>query len=205
MQITLVPLIASLPWFTDASALVITSPPNEATFYEGDTVTIKVEPSPDDPHLTSVIIFAPPNADPQTIDACLDLIRPPYECQVTLEHGSLRKVNIGAGGKPLSGKVIVAEEITIFINITATLTGLRVNDDQPTIFSFVDNVEGLYSDGIERSLEGAGSGTTYETSDPEIVTVDAEGLITSVAPGEAVITVKNGRLSLKIEVIVGAN
>lgn len=41
---------------------------------------------------------------------------------------------------------------------------------------------------------------TYSTSDPEIVTVDAEGKITAVGPGEATVTVTCGNVSAKITV-----
>lgn len=41
---------------------------------------------------------------------------------------------------------------------------------------------------------------SYTTSDPKVVTVDAEGKITAVGPGEATVTVTCGKVSAKVDV-----
>lgn len=72
--------------------------------------------------------------------------------------------------------------------MTATLQGLKVDPDQRTIFSAVGTgkklyIDGQYSDGVDRSLDDPATGTTYETSDPKIATVDVNGMVMAVAPG----------------------
>ncbi len=198
----LITQLIGLSIFTNSYALVITNPQNGATFNEGDTITIKVEPSAEDPEIRVVVIRPPANSE-----SCPILREAPYECQVTLIPGSFGEVSIGAIARTFSGVTLQAEHVNLSIRITATLLKLSVNDDQRTISPVVGNtrqlyVKGQYSDGIERSLVGFASGNTFETSDPDTATVDGEGVVTAVAPGEAVITVRNENLSLKIDVIV---
>jgi hypothetical protein len=51
---------------------------------------------------------------------------------------------------------------------------------------------GTYADGEERAIDYPGMGTTYESSDTSVATVDGEGSVAPVAPGFAYITVRNG-------------
>ena len=51
---------------------------------------------------------------------------------------------------------------------------------------------GTYADGEERPIGYPGMGTTYESSDTSVATVDGEGNVTPIAPGFAYITVRNG-------------
>lgn len=183
-------------------ALVITSPPNGSTFNEGDAITIRVEPSPGDPPFRKVVIFTPGESD-----MCPTFTRPPYECQVRLPEGSWREGTIGAVGRTLSGQFFEAEKVTIYMRVTATLQRLTTLTNQKTFFVDVGgkkrlSIFGEYSDGIDRELDGQAAGTTYESSDPEIATVDAGGLVTGVSPGQAVITAKNGEFQIQVKFIV---
>lgn len=185
-----------------AEALVISSPQNGTIFSEGETITIRVETSPGEDTTMPVLII------PTTGD-CPELKLPPYECRVTIPPGSPRTINIGALGKPFRGDPVFANDISVVVRVTATLQGLRVNDDQRTIFPIVGSsrklyIYGQYSDGIERHLEDPATGTTYESSDPKVATIDANGLVKAVAPGKAVITVKNGDKQLQVQVVVDA-
>jgi uncharacterized protein YjdB len=63
-------------------------------------------------------------------------------------------------------------------------------------------VYGKYSDGVARDISSSASGTTYTSSDENIVTVDTEGRISSQSVGTAKIVVRNGNFSSQIEVVV---
>ena len=66
-------------------------------------------------------------------------------------------------------------------------------------------VRGLYSDGAERTLpDQSGSTVAFRSSDPAVAEVDADGLITSVAPGGVDISVEYGGLSADVPIIVYA-
>ena len=61
---------------------------------------------------------------------------------------------------------------------------------------------GVYSDGVERDIRDAGSGTTYSTSNEKIVIVNSDGLATAVGPGETHIIVINGNQKLVMNAVV---
>jgi len=63
-------------------------------------------------------------------------------------------------------------------------------------------IEGIYSDGVERDLRLGQTGTTYASSNEKVVSVNANGLATSVGPGTALITVRNGDKKLVLDVVV---
>lgn len=64
------------------------------------------------------------------------------------------------------------------------------------------HVEGNYSDGVERDLTASATGTTYISSDTKVVTVNSEGKMTAQGIGEAKITVRNGKYSAQVDVII---
>jgi hypothetical protein len=75
-------------------------------------------------------------------------------------------------------------------------------DEMQRIESRQLNVEGTYSDGIERDLTSSTTGTTYTSSDEKVVAVNSEGKMTARNIGTAKITVKNGNLSAEVKVVV---
>lgn len=93
-----------------ALALVITSPQNGATFNEGETITIRVMPSAEDPDFRFVQIFSPPGAE-----SCPELASPSYECNVSIPAGSPRTLSINALGRSSSGTLVETGDITIFV------------------------------------------------------------------------------------------
>ena len=64
-------------------------------------------------------------------------------------------------------------------------------------------VRGLYSDGAERALpDRPGSAVVFSSSDPGVADVDAQGRITSLAPGGVDIFVEYGGVRAEVPVIV---
>jgi hypothetical protein len=53
-------------------------------------------------------------------------------------------------------------------------------------------VYAMYSDGVERDVSYASAGTTYTSSDASVLTINAEGLMTALKPGNVKITVTSG-------------
>lgn len=64
------------------------------------------------------------------------------------------------------------------------------------------SVSGMYSDGVKRKLTSSTSGTTYTTNNEKIVTVDSDGKVTAQSIGTAKITVKNGKYSAQVDIVV---
>jgi len=63
-------------------------------------------------------------------------------------------------------------------------------------------VNGIYSDAVKRKLSSSAAGTTYVSGNDKVATVDTEGLITAQDIGETTITVRNGKYSTTVKVIV---
>jgi hypothetical protein len=64
------------------------------------------------------------------------------------------------------------------------------------------NVRGTYADGVVRDVGRQELGTSFESSDPSVVTVDREGFLAAGVPGHAVVTVRNGELSKLVPIDV---
>ena len=63
-------------------------------------------------------------------------------------------------------------------------------------------VTGHYSDGSERNLTAASTGTTYSSAAAAVATAGAEGLVTAIGNGTTDITVANGGFSEIVSVLV---
>jgi len=75
-------------------------------------------------------------------------------------------------------------------------------DDKKTLEERQITVAGIYSDGFNRQITSSSMGTTYTSSDEKIVKVDSEGKVTPQALGTANITIRNGKYSATVKVIV---
>ncbi len=88
-----------------------------------------------------------------------------------------------------------------------TLKGLRIRDDQKTLFIRAGRKEkidlyGQYSDGIERYLSGASSAITFTSSDEKVATVANDGLVTAISVGQSKVTISIGNKKLVIIISV---
>ncbi len=83
------------------------------------------------------------------------------------------------------------------VSAASTTNGSVVKvEARPSTFAFVApgstvkmNVTATYSDGSSRLVTKGIDGTLYQSSDPSIVAVNANGVLTAKAYGEATITV----------------
>jgi pimeloyl-ACP methyl ester carboxylesterase len=67
---------------------------------------------------------------------------------------------------------------------------LEVGEDATALHAI-----GVFEGGVERDVTSAAAGTTYESSDTSVVSVDEDGRLTAVAEGSATVTVQLGGLS----------
>ncbi len=98
-------------------------------------------------------------------------------------------------------------EITVRVEHGATLASIRVDPDPVFLImgrleSFRLHVLGMYSDGVERQITRAEFGTTYESLDRQVVTVDREGRLSAIAPGETKIRARNVAHTAAVDVFV---
>ncbi|MBI3995959.1 MAG: Ig-like domain-containing protein [Nitrospirae bacterium] len=184
-----------------ANALEIVSSKSGEVFLEGQSVKIVAELSPDDPDDILYVNFETTGG----IDKCPDEISSlPLECTFVIPLGSPSRIEISATGATVEGAVS-SPSVTIFVGLppTVTLQGLKSGLGNYYSFSMLGQnrqlyISGLYSDGVDRDVEG----TTYVSSDERVVVVDTRGLATAKAVGTAKITVTNGPHKLVIDVEV---
>jgi hypothetical protein len=142
--------------------------------------------------------------------------QPPYELPIPIDRkwsGPLRLVCsvqskrgklIGSGELvinvvPLELPVSIAATDPVQMVASSTTSTPRKSDDAPRQHI---NVRGTYADGTVRDVGRPDLGTSFHSSDPRVVAVDSEGFLTAGAPGQAIVTVKNGDLSEQVPVQV---
>ena len=66
-------------------------------------------------------------------------------------------------------------------------------------------VVGRYSDGAIRTIRSAAAGTTYHVDDETVITINENGRLRLVGNGTTTVTVKNGGIEKKLDVLVEVN
>ena len=198
--------------------LHIVSPKNGDTFKEGETVKFVAESSGDPTgqiYRVSLLALADQvmGVQPQLEPGCFEITtHPRYSCRFTIPYESTKTIVLSAIGKTPTGAVMSPEVvINVVFPANAVLQQLKSTG---TVFLYGTSglgsldalhIVGKYSDGHERDLRQGSTGTRYSSSDPKIVTVDADGLVTAHSLGNAQIIVINSDKQIAITVIVKAD
>lgn len=182
--------------------ITITEPKSGTVYHPGDKVNVRAVAD------TGEIFIGVFLYSLKSYASVIDNL-PPYELEYTIDPKFTGEDIIVASGKYPNGNTVEAEvKILVTLPSSVTVTGIRVRDDQKYLFmSRIPEDEkirvyGQYSDGVERDVSSSAAGTTYTSSDEKIATVDANGLVTAVAPGTARITIKNGKNEITVRVDV---
>ena len=186
------------PHFPKArGGIVITDPAPGTAVLAGGELDVVVEP---------VEGFVPDRVLAICNCAAEYVTAPPWVITLSIPAEALGAINLTAYALDAGGALAESESVPLEVFTTATLTGLAVTPDSVNLYDFVVadylHVAGQYSDGVERDITSSAFGTTYQSNDPAIAIVDAEGLVRSVAVGETSITVTNGGHSSEVEVVV---
>ena len=81
--------------------------------------------------------------------------------------------------------------------------GVRVYEELDSLGkTFALPVMGRFSDGITRSMHRHSTGTTYQSANENIITVNQDGLLRLVGNGETVLIVQNRNQTATLEVLV---
>jgi hypothetical protein len=186
-------------------ALVITSPRNGEKYKEGETVKVVAEKTQGDPKFAFVYFTVT-----GSLDKCPDRIytHPRYECSFIIPPGSPRAIEIGAVAVTAE-QPVSSPDITIYVALPSSITlkELKSEIENRLFFSRLGQkrqiyIKGSYSDGVERDLRLGQTGTTYASSNENIIKIDADGLATAMAAGNAQVTVMNGDKKLVLDGVV---
>ncbi len=183
-------------------ALTITQPEEGEIYHPGDTVQVLAEAGEGEVFVPGVIL------DAASIDGGLDVLAP-YDFEFQIPTNFLGSLRISAAGKTSAGNILKDEiHIQVVLPSSVRLRSILV-DSSPVILLLEPEhsrtktltVSGRFSDGVEREVTTF-PGTTFQSSNEEIVTVDGNGLMQAVGAGDAEITVRNGELKAVRDVIV---
>jgi hypothetical protein len=184
------------------NALKITNPTAGTVFHPGESVVVNVSAS--GAAFTSVTIIAP-----GYVNGSAALSSPPYQFSFKVppipSPGIRPGINtigimgatVGAAGPVFTGVSIDIERSDSPVSISTDTSGfgLRIGEKVPV------QVYGTYSDGSIVDLNRSAQ-TTYTIQNPSIVTVDAAGFVTAVAPGSTMIVVRHQNLQRTVPVTV---
>lgn len=132
---------------------------------------------------------------------------PPYEFVLPIEKKWSGPMRVMYSAQSSRGKVLGSGELVINVVPSEEPVSIAVTDPVRMIAGKNHpaphiNVRGTYADGTVRDIGRADLGTTFQSSDPRVVTVDGEGFLTGGAAGSAVVAVRNGNLSQVVPVEV---
>ena len=197
-------------WDGEVWALTITLPKDGQVFHAGETITLTAQVDSGEEGVHSVDFSG------NRKWAMFNIVQgPPFQTQVIIPSDFVGSVIIratGIAGERPNRRLYDAAPVTIKVVLppNVTLQGLRVDDDQRLLlFSEIGErehlyIRGKYSDGIERMVDTTASGTSFETSDPTVVTISPDGDVEAKKNGKVTITIKNGNHQLQVQTIVQA-
>lgn len=171
-------------------SLQIVSPASGTTVAPGDTITIDVEATPDTVFPQGVGIFS---------KDIVGLITngPPYRFSINIPHDAgIGRRKVYAEGKLAPGNFVKSNTIILSIEMSTPPDPLRVEPGK-LLFSrgvgrnFPLAVYGTFPDGTTRTLTNS-SLTHYQSDNPNVVTVNDRGTVTTIGVGKATIKVTYG-------------
>lgn len=187
--------------------VTIESPAQGAIARPGSSVTVKVSVDPSlEAGRVSLLVG--------TWDQLVSIVdeAPPFVLVVPIDRKWSGPVRVMCSVLSKSEKLIGSGELVInvvpsdlpvsiaVVDPVRMVAGSATNGPQEHI-----NVRGTYADGTVRDVAREDLGTSFYSSDPRVVAVDSEGLLTAGVPGRAIVTVKNGLLSKVVPVNVRPN
>jgi hypothetical protein len=200
-------LSVSLAWSflpAPAGAVEIVSPKDGAAVPIGSEIVIQVQPSPGDDIDRAYLAQSDEHMKHNSQTGF-------FEQKIKLRGDSLGPIAIEVWSKNSKGVKSTAR-VTIHVNLPPVLPliSLRIHADQRRMV--LDgigekqdlHVIGEFQDGTVRFISRSVFGTTYQSRNEEVARVDADGVVTAVGIGEAIIIVRNGDKETQSKVTVRA-
>ena len=188
------------PVFGDlVSGIVITDPLARALVTPGQPLSVTVEPI--DGFVPMHVLLV------SRFEAEFDDTAP-FTMDLDIPVDAIGVLSLEALAFDAEWNMAVATEVVVQIDVSASLTAIAFFDDTAFISIDLDptyqaHVFGSYDDGVKRNLTSSELGTVYESLDPEIATIDAEGMVTGLSDGTATVRATNGPHTATTTVIVG--
>ncbi|GBE05313.1 bacterial Ig-like domain [bacterium BMS3Abin10] len=190
-------------------ALTIVSPSEGQVVYQGDRLTVIVKPDTGEDWKEVLI---------EVVPMSYNFLTNEYKAEIEIPRDETTGIiSFSVAGYDKGGKEFLLER-SLFVKMppNVVLQSILV-DDYKTLFKLPPgsspeemqriesrqlHVFGIYSDNVNRELTSSASGTTYTSSNEQVVTVSPEGKVTAQGIGKAKITVRNGNFSAMVDVVV---
>ncbi|MGH7231138.1 MAG: hypothetical protein ACREJU_07240, partial [Nitrospiraceae bacterium] len=139
-----------------------------------------------------------------------DRATPPYGGTLKVPAEAIGAMRLLVVGEVVRGRLAGREEfdeICVDVKPSAPLSGIEFETEKPlrldTLWKIMDlPAVGVFADGITRPIQGAGTGSTYASSNERVVTVSPEGILQVVGDGTAMIVVTNRGQEGSLAVVV---
>ena len=182
-----------------AHTLQISQPAEGTVVTPGTEVTVTVSIGTDQPE---VVILS-------NGSETVELFEPPFSATLPIPSNAIGTVQLTALAFYPDGGLANADPVNLQVQSSATLASLAVQNGDAVILrpgrTRQLTVIGTYNNGARRNLTSGQLGTRYAVSSVGVIaTVNANGLVTGVAPGNATVVVRNGNRITSINVSVGA-
>jgi hypothetical protein len=186
-------------------SLRITSPVDGTIVHPGESLTVTVDVFPPEGAFQAVLVagFEPIGLGKQALKA------PPYRFTVQIpDRIKPGRYPITALGSTGSAQLLNSDPVVILVERADSPISISVYPPMALDFTMGQKrylqVTGTYADKTTADLTKS-SRISYVSSAPGVAKVDAQGIVTPVAPGTAKITITYGDLKLEVPVKVGAS
>ncbi len=191
-----------------AFALQIISPNEGQIVYQGDKLLVIVKSDPGEQWVEVVLDIYPMSYNIITSEYIEEIVIPRDKIG-TIDFNVLAYDNSGNKIKIIQSLCVKMPPNVVLQKVLVadykTLYKLPQGSSPEEIQRFESRqlrVEGMYSDGIKRKLTSSSRGTTYKSSDEQVVIVSSEGKMTAQGIGEAKVIVVNGNFHSIVDVVV---
>ncbi len=195
IMIALLCLYLLIPDISTATGIKIISPANNAIYHPGDQVEVTVQSMIETTIQTLLI------ASKQGV---VEITSPPFTAGIDLPQDIAGSFDIMALAKTTTEEIRYAF-VTVLVTPLEELMTLDVSPKQLKISPgdiVLLSVYGVYSDDAKLRLQDLKAGTTYNSDNSSIATVDEKGLVTAKSYGDCNISVRNGTTKENVSVQV---
>lgn len=190
--------IRGLPEFEPAvnGGIAVTAPKAGASIAAGSTIEVRVE---------ATGAFKPVNVYLESSVGTVSGGAAPLNASLHIPADSVGEQALLAFAVDSESRVAFAAPLQVLVTSEAKLLSIEAVNAWIGLVSgehYQLRVRGRFTGGVTRDLSAAPSGSTYQSADPAIVTVDSAGIIVAGRAGQTRITVANGAFLAHVDVVV---
>jgi hypothetical protein len=138
---------------------------------------------------------------------------PPFGGKLTVPSEAIGQMRLLAVGQVTRGRLAGQEEfdeILVHVDPPTDLTGIEFEVEKPWRLDTLGKIHevpvvGQFADGVVRRIGGASAGSTFQSSNEQVIQLYPDGLLRVVGNGRATLTVTNRDKEGKLDVVVKAD